>query len=155
MRRMLLVAALLSVTAPARGQATDPDAEKEVARLSQRINDALLKGDASFLEGVTADDWMVIGVDGRIQDKASALKGLRDGSLKFNAMDDTEVKVRLYGDAAIVTGRRMAKFQRQGQETGGAGRFTRVFVGRGGRWQYVSSQTTRIEDQPGGSGEKP
>jgi hypothetical protein len=45
MRRRLLVAALRSVMAPAMGQATDADTEKELARLSQRINDAYVKGD--------------------------------------------------------------------------------------------------------------
>ena len=49
MRRMLLVAAILSVTASAMGQATD--AEKEVARLSQRLYEAYVKADSVPSEG--------------------------------------------------------------------------------------------------------
>jgi ketosteroid isomerase-like protein len=148
---MLLIAAFLTVTAPARGQDADADAAKEVARLSQQINDALVKGDTSFLKGVTADDFLVIGHTGRVGGKDSTFKGFKEGSLKFFAMDDSELKVRLYGDAAIVNGRRMIKYKSQGQERGGAVRFTRVLVRRGGRWQIASEQSTPIADQPGGS----
>ena len=153
MRRMLLVAAILSVTAPAMGQATD--AEKEVARLSQQVYEAYVKADTSFLDGALADDWMVIRPRGETADKAQLLKELKHGTTKYEAMDGSDVKVRVYGDAAIVTGRLQAKVKLQGQEVGGPARYTQVFVRQGGKWRCVSSQATRIAAPSSGSGERP
>jgi ketosteroid isomerase-like protein len=155
MRRILLAAALLTVTAPAMGQATEADAEKEVARLSQRVYEAYVKVDTSFLDGALADDWMVITPSGNTRDKAQLLKELKDGTIKFDAMDESNVKVRVYGDAAIVTGRLRSKEKLHGQEVGGLLRYTQVFVRQGGKWRCVSSQATRIAAPSGGSGEKP
>ena len=153
MRRMLLVATILSVTAPAMGQATD--AEREIARLSQQVYEAYVKADTSFLDGALADDWMGISPSGDTRDKALHLKELKDGTVKFEAIDRSDVKVRGYGDAAIVTGRLQSKVKRQGQEVGGPARYTQVFVRQGGKWRCVSSQATRIAAPSSGSGEKP
>jgi ketosteroid isomerase-like protein len=97
---------------------------------------------------------MLITPGGGLQDKALHLKEMKDGTMKFTAMDDPEVKVRVNGDAAVVTGRRQSKIRRQGQEAGGTSRFTRVFARRGGG-SNVSGQLTPIAAQPGGSGERP
>jgi ketosteroid isomerase-like protein len=150
---MLLVATILSVTAPAMGQATD--AEREIARLSQQVYEAYVKADTSFLDGALADDWMGISPSGDTRDKALHLKELTDGTVKFEAIDRSDVKVRGYGDAAIVTGRLQSKVKRQGQEVGGPARYTQVFVRQGGKWRCVASQVTRIAAPSSGSGEKP
>src|SRR5437763_17153056 len=68
MRRTLFVATILSVTAPAMGQATD--AEKELARLSHRVYEAYVRADMSFLDGAFADDWTLITSGGDTRDKA-------------------------------------------------------------------------------------
>ncbi|MDQ3010967.1 MAG: nuclear transport factor 2 family protein [Acidobacteriota bacterium] len=48
-----------------------------------------------------------------------------------------EVKVRVYGDTAVITGRVTTEEKVQS-------RFTRVWVKQQGRWQLVSAQSTRI-----------
>src|SRR3954447_11239518 len=98
MRRTHLIAALLAVTVPTMGRAADADAdaEKAIARLSEQFTDALVKGDLTFLDGVMADDWMVIATNGKSVDKALQLKDLKDGTVKFDAMDKSEMKIRVY-----------------------------------------------------------
>lgn len=95
---------------------------------------------------------------GIVQDRASLLKALKEGSTKFNAMDASEVKVRVYGDTAVVTGRYLAKYQSRGLEGVtmiDQGCFSRVFVRRAGRWQYVHSQSTLVLAELPGSGSRP
>ncbi len=152
MRRTLLAAALLAATVPALGQATDDHAEKDVTKLSKQITDALVKGDTTFLDGVMADDWMLIGSDGDIVDKEKQLRDIKDGTLKFDAMDKSEMKVRVYGDAAVVTGRIRAKIRLKGRAVGNPLGFTEVFIRREGKWRSVSAQVTPVAAQ---SGEKP
>ena len=55
-----------------------------------------------------------------------------------------DVRVRVYGDAAVATGRIRSEGTFRGQPRGGRTRFTRVFVRRGGRWQLVANQLTPI-----------
>ena len=153
MRRMLLVATILSATAPAMGQATD--AEKELARLSHQVYEAYVRADTSFLDGAFADDWTLITSGGDTRDKALHLREVKDGIVKFEAVDQSEVKARVYGDAAIVTGRTQSRVKFQGQEVGGPTRYTQVFVRQGGKWRCVATQVTRIAAPSSGSGEKP
>ena len=56
-----------------------------------------------------------------------------------------EVKVRLYGDTAIVTYRSTAKGKDQKGVIDEQRRWTRVFVWQEGRWQLVHSQGTTIQ----------
>ena len=144
MRHILLIATLLSVVATAVGWAADADTEKELTRLSRRIDDAFVKADTAFLADVLADDWMAIESRG-IRDRAALLKALKEGSTKFTAIKTAEEKVRVYGDAAVVTGYYFVQSQSRGREGisfDDHGSFSRVFVRKGGRWQYVHSQST-------------
>ena len=51
-----------------------------------------------------------------------------------------EIKVRVYGDTAIVTGRSTAKGKDQYGKMDEQRRCTRVLVRRDGRWQFVSTK---------------
>jgi ketosteroid isomerase-like protein len=151
MRLTLLVAALLAVMAPTPGRADDADAEKEVAKLSKQMTDAFVKGDMAFVDGVMADDWMII-VGNGVGDKPQLLKDVKDGTLKYEALDKFEMKVRVYGEAAVVTGRSQSRIKVKGHEVGGLDRFSEVYARQGGKWRCVSTHVSPITAQ---SGEKP
>ncbi len=55
-----------------------------------------------------------------------------------------DLKVRVYGDVGIVTGVYAHKATLNDKDATGTGRFTDVFVKRTGRWQLVSTQSTRV-----------
>jgi ketosteroid isomerase-like protein len=152
MRLTLLVAALLAVMAPTLGRAADADAEEEVAKLSKQMTDAFVKGDMAFMAGVMADDWMIIVGNGSVGDKSQLLKDVKDGTLKYEALDKSDMKVRVYGEAAVVTGRAQSKIKVKGQDVGGIDRFTEVYARQGGKWRCVSTHVSPITAQ---SGEKP
>ncbi|MBA3715387.1 MAG: nuclear transport factor 2 family protein [Pyrinomonadaceae bacterium] len=52
--------------------------------------------------------------------------------------------MRVYGDAAVVTGRWASKGTRKGKTFDDNERYTTVYVKRDGRWQIVSDHTSRI-----------
>ncbi len=148
MTRTLLAAALLALMVPATGRADDSDAKKEVAQLSQRTHEALIAGDTATLESIQTEDWLVIGPTGEVVGKARQAKDLKDGTTDFLSMDPSEVKVRVYGDTAVVTGRYKVKLKDKGQETGGNVRISEFFAKVGGKWKNVSSQVTFIAEPP-------
>lgn len=59
------------------------------------------------------------------------------------------MKVRLYGDVAVVTGRNTIKatWEDIQRDISGPYRFTDVFVKRGGHWQCIASQASRVKEK--------
>jgi ketosteroid isomerase-like protein len=69
----------------------------------------------------------------------------RPGRTKYDAFEVDDLRVRVYGDTAVVTGRSTPRGRdARGQEMHGRYRFLRVWVKRDGRWQVVAFQGTRI-----------
>jgi ketosteroid isomerase-like protein len=64
---------------------------------------------------------------------------------KAQSVSADELKVRVFGNAAVVTGRDTLKgAQYKGKDLSGQYRFTDVFVQRDGRWQAVASHSSKI-----------
>ena len=58
--------------------------------------------------------------------------------------DVSDLKVRVYGSTAVVTGKSNAKGSINGRELKGPVMFTRVYVKKDGKWQSVAFQQTPI-----------
>jgi hypothetical protein len=57
----------------------------------------------------------------------------------------SDLNVRVYGDAAVVTGRSIQTGKENGKDYSGDYWFTRMYVKRDGQWKTVALQTTRIQ----------
>ena len=79
-----------------------------------------------------------------MRNKAETLQGIKDGSTKFDSFDISDVRVRIYGETAVVTFHETIKGSRAGKDMSGELREVRVFVKRGGNWRAVLAQRTRI-----------
>ena len=124
------------------GQSTG--VEQELMRLEREWAAAFVKLDATAYERIEADDFILTDDAGGIETKAEEVASLRDGGWKVQSLQLDDLKVRVYGDAAVVIGRLVQKAQRKGVDESYTGRFTDTWVRRGGRWQVVASQLTRI-----------
>ena len=60
-----------------------------------------------------------------------------------------ECNVRLYGDAAVVTGLQTEQSVLEGRDGSGTYSYTDVFVKRDGRWQVVATETKGVTSQTG------
>jgi ketosteroid isomerase-like protein len=154
MRLILVIAALvLAISSPAlagskTGAAKAADVEQALMQMERDWFDAYVKRDAAALERIEADDYMTVDPSGMVSTKAQDIDAIKSGKLAFQSGTFDDMKVRVYGDAAVVTARVVIKGSYMGQDISGAYRGTDVFVKRGGRWQAVSSHVTRIADQP-------
>ncbi len=148
MRRTLAVAALLALMVPTTVCADDADAEKQVASLSKQNREAMVKGDTQSLDSIQADDWIGIDPMGDVADKAKNAKDLKDGTVDIESIEPSEVKVRVYGDAAVVTGRSHVKLKYKGEKIDNHVRVTEFYAKQGGKWRCVSTQVTRISEPP-------
>ena len=120
------------------------NAEKEIRAVFDQIKDALLKGDAAAWGKLAAEDSVSIGADGKVLSKAELLDGFRTGKVKYESIDTSDIKIRVYGDTAVLTDTASIKARRGDQVMSGQYRNAHVFVKRGGKWQKVLLQRTKI-----------
>ena len=120
------------------------DAKQEVLKLEEELGAAILRSDTAKLGHILADEWEVIIPTGEVWTKETALMLLKTGILAVESGENSDVKVRVYGDTAVVTGRGISKGKYKGVDYSSDERWTDVFVKKDGRWQCVASHSTRI-----------
>lgn len=116
---------------------------RELEQIEQRLAATYQAGDCAAWGAMLAPEWSVTHITAAVISKAEALDTCQSskGMIQEARIDD--LLVRVFGDAAVVTGRTTAT-------TAGANpitvtlRFTDVFVRRSGRWQAVASHATRL-----------
>lgn len=124
--------------------ATAPQ-ERELHELEVTFNRAVLKGDVAFFDQVFADDITHVSQSGRLRSKAEWLEGRRQGESNYTKYETDDLKVRLYGETAVVTGVADAAWREDGEAKPGRFRFTRVWVRRDGRWMIIAFQSTAAD----------
>jgi ketosteroid isomerase-like protein len=136
MRIWLLCAVVLAgAGAPEPKEASDV---AELTRLEAVWNEAHKRGDAEALDGLWADDLVVSVPRMAVLTRPDALAVARSGRMKFQRYDTSELRVRVYGDAAVVTGRLQRTRDMGGRVLDDDWRFTKVYVRHEGRWQVVA-----------------
>jgi ketosteroid isomerase-like protein len=120
------------------------DAKQEVLRLEEEFWAARLRNDTAKLGHILADEWEIILPTGEVWTKETVLMLLKTGTLAVKSGEKSDVKVRVYGDTAVVTVRTIAKGKYKGVDYSVDERWTDVFVKKNGRWQCVASQSTHI-----------
>lgn len=117
----------------------------ELNELQQRLIRAWVELDRETIDAILSDDWTVIDPAGRVLTKAQVIaEGFESGTRKIESGAIDEVKVRLFNDVAVVTGRTIAQGSYEGTSVSVNLRFTDVCVKRGNGWQVVASQATLI-----------
>src|SRR4029079_1430993 len=119
--------------------------ERELTQLVNDLNAAIVKPDIAFRERVLAKDYVHYRPHGNVETRAEYLEDRKNGSVDFDSLVADEIKVRVYGDTAIVTYRSTAKGKDQDGPIDEQRRWTRIFVRKDGRWQLVHSQGRRIK----------
>ena len=134
---LLLVAFSVIQSSPGAGAKNDGD-QKELERLEAEWNAAHVRGDASALERICAEDLVVVVPGMRVMTKSDSLGMFTSGRVKFVRYETSETKLRTYTDAAIVTGRLRRTRVIAGATADDGWRFTKVYLRRDGRRQVVS-----------------
>jgi hypothetical protein len=58
--------------------------------------------------------------------------------MKFERYETSDIRVRPYGDAAVVTGRLLRSRTVNGQKVDDDWRFTKTYIRQGGTWKVVA-----------------
>ena len=155
MNRILVVTVLIVALDPlAVGQTkntrrtqTDRVVER-IRKLDQERIQAQIHADAMALDRIYADDFIGIGPTGTVRTKPQVLADFTSHELTFQSITTDEVRIRVYGNTAVETGRTTTVGQDKGKVVPRDNRFTRVWVRRQGRWRLVANHYSTLVVQP-------
>ncbi|MBC7923314.1 MAG: nuclear transport factor 2 family protein [Ferruginibacter sp.] len=118
--------------------------EKELIRLQNEWATARIKGDVAFLENLYAKEFRITAMNGSVVERDADIAVFASREMKPELITDEDMKVSLYGEVAVVTGRENLKGTYKGIPGEFALRFTNVFVRRDGHWQLVTHHSTEM-----------
>ena len=144
----MFVAVLLASAALAQSGGRAPGGDvRDLERLETVWNQAHEQGDAAALEKLWADDLEVAVPRMTVLKKAEAVTFARSGRMKFSRYASSDIHVRVYGDAAVVTGRLQRTRSMNGRDTLDDWRFTKVYIRQEGNWHVVSFHASEAAER--------
>jgi len=124
------------------------DAAQDLIRLEQQMTDALVRSDAQAIETLWADDLVWIGINGKTSSKAEQLAGMKapaPSSAPALSAKNNEMKVRIYGDTALVMVRSTWTTRTESLESKSDYTATHVWRKQRGKWKLVSAHISRAQ----------
>jgi ketosteroid isomerase-like protein len=146
MKIIFVLVSLVLTTSAALGQ-TPRRIERELLKANQEYDEALMRSDAAALDRIYSDDFIYTTPDGEVRDKAKQLAFTKRGDLRLESGRSDDVRVRVYGNTAVMTGRFTAKGRFRESLIDIRERYTAVWVKTQGRWQLVVEQGNFIKQQ--------
>jgi ketosteroid isomerase-like protein len=138
-------ALLLAISSLPARSADTKGVENAIIQMEKDWTEAGIKKDVAAFDRIIADDWISVDFEGNVVNKAAAIADWKSGASSSASVDLGEMKVRVYGDTAIVIGSDTEKSTYKGKDSSGHYVWTDVFVKRNGRWQAVSSQSVKTK----------
>jgi ketosteroid isomerase-like protein len=140
--KLSTIAVALALSIPC--LATAQSVEQELKKLEMQYADAEVKKDVAVIGRLLADDYTLTDPDGIVITKAQTIADLKSGQDAVSSSAYSDMKVRIYGDTAVVTYVEKGKETYKGRDISGTRRWTDVWVKRGGSWQCVASHGSKV-----------
>ena len=130
--------------AAARGPANSPQVDDVIAAL-KTYEAAILASDTVTLKNIWADDYMFINAQGVIATRAQRLANFASGATNvLEAVNQREIVVHVYGDAAVTFQLFTLRGRFGGVETNTEVRGSFTWLKRAGRWQLIANQVIPV-----------
>ena len=150
MVRQLLLLPLVSVALlaqlPTVASASPLSAAAEVQIADAKYNQALERSDIAALRQMIVDTYVFTDPAGRVSSKEEVIEGLETGRIKIRSQTTQDVRIIVVDNTAIETGLLTSVAMRDGRNSGGTFRFTRVWVKHGSRWRTAAFQETAMRE---------
>ena len=118
--------------------------EDELMAVAHDWDRAMVGNDAEAIGRFMADDWVIIGPDGRVGDKTTFLGLVKSGALTHDEMTSEDFHIRVYGDTAVISTRGVSGGKYQGEPFREVERSSCVFVRQAGQWRCVLTHLSRL-----------
>jgi ketosteroid isomerase-like protein len=141
---LTLLCALLLAGAGA--SAADDAAAAQVKGAEEARFQAMVKGDQAALDRLLAADLTYTHSSGKLETKQELMALIKEGRYQYRSFTPREMKVRVYGETAVVTGLAEVEVTTDGKPLALKLRYTNVHLRKDGRWQLVAWESTRVAE---------
>src|SRR5882762_9616775 len=141
-RISLLVLAALAIWAfhSAAAQSKPDSASSKILAFENKWNAAYKRGDVATMESLLADDFIITAEDGSTFSKSGYIAHNVDSALHVEISEMTDIKVRMHGNVAVVTGAYHEKGTSRGKPYESHDRATDVWMRNANRgWQVIAA----------------
>lgn len=138
MRRMLVVCLLVGIGSILEAQPKSDPAET-IRGLEKKWTESYKQRQVDILSSLLAEDFVITVEDGHTYSKAGYISHTADTSVHVEVTEITDLKVRMHGNTAVVTGAYYEKGESNGKRYEYHDRLTDVWMKVGGNWQVVAS----------------
>ncbi len=139
-----MVAGWTAVPAAAQNKPVKSD-QQILIELERSWNEAFYRKDLALIEKILAEEFTATYEDGTRGDKKKELDLAANFNQQVESAVQDEFSVKIYRDTAVVWFSLKVVGTKRGERSELTLRYTDVFVMRDGRWQCVSSQSTRVK----------
>ncbi len=113
--------------------------EGQILALENAWNQAELQHDPAALQLILSDDFVITEPDGTLQTKQQHFDFVRDKTYHYDLLVSEDFRIKVYGDAGVVTGTYHEKGKYKGKQFDRRGRFTDTWIKLSGSWRCVAS----------------
>jgi ketosteroid isomerase-like protein len=145
MNRLGHVSLMLLVLGTAQTMAASSDDEQTLMQIENRLSEAFRAGDADTVARIEDEGYTLTNSRALVSHRADDIAEVKKRDPRYDEFRTHDMKVRLYGDTAIVIGIVSLKGTSGGKPFDADMRFTDTFVRRDGEWRIVAAQVTKIE----------
>ncbi len=102
--------------------------EAEATSILNDLGKAVGSNDVDALDKIYADDFHLVTNEGKVETKAQRLESMKSGKVKYQSVEFSNPKVRIYGNTAVVVADTAGKMTVDGKEAETSLVATIVFV---------------------------
>jgi ketosteroid isomerase-like protein len=111
--------------------------ERDLARAYQR-------GDADGIAHGVMEDYTLTHSTGKVTTRADDIDEAKKNDPKYEIFENYDMKARVHGDTAVVTGKTHTKGISGGKPFDSQFQFTDTFIKDGGRWRLLASHASKL-----------
>jgi ketosteroid isomerase-like protein len=123
-----------------------PDNGQKIIDLDKKRMDAMAKKDIATLKAVLSDDLVYTHSSARLDTKQSLIGAMESGTTVYTGVEPFDVQAQDLGDTVVLTGSARIRVMSNGNPLNFSVRFTDVYANKGGQWQMVAWQSTRLPE---------
>lgn len=111
----------------------------KILALENQWNTAYKRSDITVMDSLLADDFIITVENGSTFSKSGYIAHSGDSTVRVTVSDMSDLRVRVHGNTAVVTGAYHEKGTDKGRAYEYRDRFTDVWMNIKGKWQVIAS----------------
>jgi ketosteroid isomerase-like protein len=136
---VLILCFLAALAIPPAAQDKDKSDADYIRSMELKWTESYKQRQVDILASLLAEDFIITVEDGNTYGKTGYISHSAEPGVKVEVAQMTDIKVRMHGAMAVVTGAYYERGESKGKRYEYHDRFTDIWMKAGGKWQVVAS----------------